>query len=250
MEQAETRPQSRSKRNGAGRRSRAFPIPAAHPRAADRHVPAAAYAVAGDRRAGHQGRRRGGRLRVQDGRRFHPASHEDERYEGEPYQLGTAATIVRMATAPDGAVHAILQGVGRIRLLGLEQSEPWIIGRIERLKRPSNEAPDSNRSYDSVRDSFMRVVTLSETLPQELGAAVSNLGDPSALADFIAANLPHQHRRPLRRPRRAGRQQAPAPWSATISSTRSKCWRCSRRSRPTSAASWTSASASSSCASR
>src|SRR3990170_5043426 len=58
---------------------------------------------------------------------------EDERYEGEMYTLGTAATIARMATAPDGAVHAILQGVGRIKLLGLEQSEPWISGRIQRL---------------------------------------------------------------------------------------------------------------------
>ena len=57
----------------------------------------------------------------------------DEQYEGDMYQLGTAATIVRMATAPDGAVHAILQGVGRIRLLGVEQSQPWILGRIERL---------------------------------------------------------------------------------------------------------------------
>ena len=33
------------------------------------------------------------------------------------------------------------------------------------------------------------MVNLSDTLPQELAAAVSNLGDPSALADFIAANL-------------------------------------------------------------
>src|SRR5262245_710777 len=39
---------------------------------------------------------------------------EGDRYEGDLYQLGTAATIVRMATAPDGTVHAILQGVGRI----------------------------------------------------------------------------------------------------------------------------------------
>jgi len=114
---------------------------------------------------------------------------EDERYEGELHQLGTAATIVRMATAPDGAVHAILQGIGRIELLGVEQNEPWIMGRIARLNETVEHSARLESLMSDVRDGFVRIVTLSETLPQELAAAVSNLGDPSALADFIAANL-------------------------------------------------------------
>ena len=114
---------------------------------------------------------------------------EDERYEGELHQLGTAATIVRMATAPDGAVHAILQGIGRIELLGVEQNEPWIMGRIARLNETVERSAGLESLMSDVRDGFVRIVTLSETLPQELAAAVSNLGDPSALADFIAANL-------------------------------------------------------------
>ena len=114
---------------------------------------------------------------------------DDERYEGDLYQLGTAATIVRMATAPDGTVHAILQGVGRIKLLGLEQAEPWIVGRIERLGETVDRSAGLDALIGEIREGFVRIVTLSETLPQELAAAVGNLGDPSALADFIAANL-------------------------------------------------------------
>src|SRR3990172_1111070 len=38
-------------------------------------------------------------------------------FEGDLSRTGTAATIVRMAKAPDGTVHAILQGIARIRLL-------------------------------------------------------------------------------------------------------------------------------------
>src|SRR6266508_3980582 len=98
---------------------------------------------------------------------------EDERYEGDLYQLGTAASIVRMATTPDGNVHAILQGVGRIK----------------RLSETIERSNGLETLMGNVRDGFVRAVTLSETLPQELAAAVSNLGDPSALADFIAANL-------------------------------------------------------------
>ena len=55
---------------------------------------------------------------------------EEGRYDGELNTIGTAATIVRMAKAPDGSVHAILQGVARIRLIKIEQPEPWMRGRV------------------------------------------------------------------------------------------------------------------------
>src|SRR5436309_11791187 len=71
---------------------------------------------------------------------------DDDRYEGDLYQLGTAATIVRMATAPDGTVHAILQGVGRIKLLGVEQAEPWIVAALSAWVKQSTAAPVSTPS--------------------------------------------------------------------------------------------------------
>src|SRR5574341_2111733 len=45
-------------------------------------------------------------------------------HEGDLCAMGTAAAIVRMAKAPDGTVHAILQGVSRIKLLSLAQQDP------------------------------------------------------------------------------------------------------------------------------
>jgi len=58
----------------------------------------------------------------------------DGQYQGDLYSLGTAATILRMAKAPDGSIQAILQGVARIRLLEVEQQEPYLRGRVERLQ--------------------------------------------------------------------------------------------------------------------
>ena len=55
---------------------------------------------------------------------------DDDRYEGDLRELGTAATIVRMVKVADGSLHAILQGVARIRLLSLDQEEPWKRGRV------------------------------------------------------------------------------------------------------------------------
>jgi ATP-dependent Lon protease len=121
-------------------------------------------------------------------------------YDGDLRQTGIAAQIVRMAKAPDGSVHAILQGVARIRLAEMEQSEPWMRGRIERLEDASGTVVRAEAMMRSAVAAFERVVGISEALPDELATAVGNVNEPSALADFIAANIhisPDQRQRVL-----------------------------------------------------
>jgi len=110
-------------------------------------------------------------------------------YEGELHDVGIAATIVRMAKAPDGSVHAIIQGVARIRLLELVQSEPWMRGRVERLEEKVKADLEAEALMRNAVAAFQQVVEISEALPKELGTAVGNVSEPSSLADFIAANL-------------------------------------------------------------
>ena len=111
------------------------------------------------------------------------------RYEGDLYEIGTAATIVRMAKAPDGSLHAILQGVARIRLLSLDQKTPWLRGRVEHLESIVDRSLELEAMQRDAISTFQRVVNLSDALPKELAMAVANVTDPSALADFIAADL-------------------------------------------------------------
>jgi len=113
----------------------------------------------------------------------------EEEYEGELHRVGTAASIVRMAKSPDGTVHAILQGVNRIKLVGVEHENPWLLARVERVRERVERGPALETMVADAVNEFVRVVNLSDNLPQELATAVSNLSDASALADFIAANL-------------------------------------------------------------
>ncbi len=110
-------------------------------------------------------------------------------YEGELHRTGTAATIVRMAKAPDGSLHAILQGVARIRLKEMEQSQPWMRGRVEPLEDKVGDGLESEAMMRNAVAVFQRVIEMSEALPKELATAVGTVSEPSALADFIAANI-------------------------------------------------------------
>ncbi|MDO8615928.1 MAG: endopeptidase La [Dehalococcoidia bacterium] len=114
---------------------------------------------------------------------------EEGRFEGALRNTGTAATIVRMAKAPDGSVHAILQGLARVRLAALEQEDLPVRGRVERLEERVDRTLELEAIMREAGETFGRVVTLSDNLPAELQSAVSSITDPAALADFIAANL-------------------------------------------------------------
>ncbi len=120
---------------------------------------------------------------------FPQSSSTEGVHDGPPLEIGTAAIIVRMAKAPDGSVHAILQGTARIRLAELVQAEPTMIARLDRLEDTVEKNIELESLMRDASNAFQRAVTLSEALPSELGSAVTNITDASALADFIAANL-------------------------------------------------------------
>jgi len=114
---------------------------------------------------------------------------EDGQPTGETYTVGTAAVIARMAKAPNGAVQAIIQGVSRVTLLELQQREPWLRARVQRLRdvsRPGTELEALTRTASSL---FQKAISLAENVPQEMALVVGGIQDASQLADLVAANL-------------------------------------------------------------
>jgi len=113
---------------------------------------------------------------------------EDGHYHGELFEVGTAAIVSRMVKAPDGSINAILQGVTRIRLLSIEQDEPWMRARVERVAETVERDLELEALARNAVALFQRVVELSE-MPPELAVTVANVPEPGPLADFIASNV-------------------------------------------------------------
>ena len=104
--------------------------------------------------------------------------------------VGTVASIVRMAKAPDGSIHAILQGRARIRLVAVEGEGPPVHARVERLDDEGGADLKAEAVMREASEAFVRAANLSDTMPLEIAAAIADIREPAALADFIAANLP------------------------------------------------------------
>src|SRR5450759_3068886 len=62
------------------------------------------------------------------------AEREEIDEPGELYVVGTLAKIAQVVQLQDGTVRAIVQGQGRLRVLGFTQTSPYIIVQVEEVE--------------------------------------------------------------------------------------------------------------------
>src|SRR6476661_6054922 len=103
--------------------------------------------------------------------------------------VGVAASILKLFKLPDGNQSIIVHGITRFRLLELTQEAPFLTGRIEILEDTGEPGPEIEALVTSVRQQANRVIELSPNTPDEAAQVLNSITNPSALADFLAANL-------------------------------------------------------------
>jgi ATP-dependent Lon protease len=113
---------------------------------------------------------------------------EDPQYP-DLHTVGVACVILKLFKLPDGNQSIIVHGLTRFRLLSIEQTEPFATGRIEVLEDVVTPGPSLDALVASVRQQANRVIELSPNTPDEAAQVLNGISNPSALADFLAANL-------------------------------------------------------------
>lgn len=106
------------------------------------------------------------------------------------YEVGCAATILKMLRIPDGTMRLLMQGIARIRILQLiTTSAGWSMVRFEQLISPSPSGLEVEALMRQLKENFSQIIDASPHLPNEMKVPLLNITDPGALCDFIAANL-------------------------------------------------------------
>jgi ATP-dependent Lon protease len=117
-------------------------------------------------------------------------SDEEEAASAEDlYPVGTSAAIHKMIRVPDGTLRILVQGMDRIRLEELEQTEPYLVGRFTPLPDVGEEDREAEALARSVEALFGRIISIAPYLPEELLLAAANAETPSSLANLIAATI-------------------------------------------------------------
>src|SRR5258708_29971333 len=103
------------------------------------------------------------------------------------HPIGTAATIVRFITAPDGTHHLIAQGEERFTVLDYVSREPFPVARIETHKEPTVLDREVEARGLNLRDRALEAVQLLPQAPGELVNAIRSIESIPALADMVAS---------------------------------------------------------------
>ncbi len=105
------------------------------------------------------------------------------------YPVGCAARVLKALKHSSGNYSLILQGLTRIRLDGMQQSDPYLRAKVTRIEGPPIEDVEAEALAMSLRDVAKQVIQLMPELPREAGSLIDSIQAPGALADLVAANL-------------------------------------------------------------
>ena len=105
------------------------------------------------------------------------------------YSIGVAALIARMFKMPDGSIRAFLQGLARIRLEEITQTEPFFKGKVGVIAEKVEKTTELEALTRNLATLFQKVVELAPNLPTEIGIAAMNMEEPGSLADLVAAHV-------------------------------------------------------------
>ncbi|MHC4616517.1 MAG: endopeptidase La [Planctomycetota bacterium] len=107
----------------------------------------------------------------------------------ELYSIGAAATVLKVIKMPQGPAHIIVHSMARFKILEPVAAEPYLKAKVKLLDVGLKDTKKLQALIVSVRQTANRVIALSPNVPEEASVLLENIENPSALADFLAANL-------------------------------------------------------------
>ena len=117
---------------------------------------------------------------------------EDDPDRDALYDLGVIATAMQLLKLPDGTVRVLVEGVQRARLVRLIDGEGHQAAEVElvdEIEGSDSEATEATALMRSVIEQFENYAKLNKRLPAETSMQLTEIEDPSVLADAVASNL-------------------------------------------------------------
>jgi len=114
---------------------------------------------------------------------------EDDPDRDALYDLGVIATAMQLLKLPDGTVRVLVEGVHRARLVKLVDADGYQSAEIELVDEVDADDTEAQALMRSVIDQFENYAKLNKRLPAETSMQLSEIDDPSVLADAVASNL-------------------------------------------------------------
>ncbi len=105
------------------------------------------------------------------------------------YEIGTLASVLQLLKLPDGTVKVLVEGTGRAIIRSYTGQPEFYEAQVEALAEGTGERVEIEALARSVVGEFENYVKLNKKVSAEVVTAITQIDEPSKLADTIASHL-------------------------------------------------------------
>ena len=116
----------------------------------------------------------------------------DEPGKDDLYEYGVYAKVVKQLTLPNGNITAIVQALGRLRLIDIISDQPYLTGRVEQAPeiQPDKRDKEFRTAMQDLRQQVNHYINISDDIPDEATFAVQNISNDVMALNFTCSNMP------------------------------------------------------------
>jgi ATP-dependent Lon protease len=114
---------------------------------------------------------------------------QDDPGRDDLYDMGVVATVLQLLKLPDGTVRVLVEGKQRAVLSAVLNENDTLSAEFDRIDDVETEGPETEALMRTVVDRFEGYAKLNKKLPAEISVQLTDIDEPSRLADAVASNL-------------------------------------------------------------
>ena len=112
--------------------------------------------------------------------------------EGDLFEYGVAAKVVKQFNLPGGSSTVVVQALGRFHLKRLTKLMPYLEGEVEPKPEmhPDKHDKEWKTAIDDLRNMAERYISMVDEMPDEAMFAIRNIHNDEMMLSFLCSNMP------------------------------------------------------------
>ena len=113
----------------------------------------------------------------------------DEPKVEDLFEVGTSARILQLLKLPDGTVKVLVEGERRVAIGEVAEQDGFFIAQVEAIDDAALPGGERKALAHTLMAQFEQYVKLSKKISNDVMSSITNIDDPSRLADTIASQM-------------------------------------------------------------
>ena len=116
------------------------------------------------------------------------ATVDDPKVE-DLFEVGTSARILQLLKLPDGTVKVLVEGEQRVKIEQVDETEGFFTATVLTIDDAEPSEGERKALAHTLMAQFEQYVKLSKKISSDVMSSITNIDDPSRLADTIASQM-------------------------------------------------------------